>query len=122
MDSYSLKVIDCLSQWADKMKECKGEATCLEDCSKHLRDCLDSVFPSSTTLQLESDKVNYIFSTIFFLSNRLTKAITGLSEIDRSIELLVKEGQSSKTNTNNKNDFNYKVIEKKLDEILSKYF
>ena len=51
-------------------------------------------------MEFENDKINYILSSIFFLSNRLAKSVIGLSELDKQIDTLVKkrEKQISKYN------------------------
>ena len=122
MIEYSIKISKCLSNWAKNLQDCNGNTNCLEDCSKELRACLDNAFPSSTKLEFESDKINYMLSTIFFLSNRLTKAITGLSEIDKTINDLVKNEKQSLSGDSIENKRDYENMEKELDKILAKYF
>ena len=63
-----------------------------------------------------------MLSTIFFLSNRLTKAITGLSEIDKTINDLVKNEKQSLSGDSIENKRDYENMEKELDKILAKYF
>jgi hypothetical protein len=111
-----------LSSWIKTLQDCNGNTNCLEECGKELRACLDRAFPPSTKLEFESDKINYMLSTIFFLSNRLTKAITGLSEIDKAIGDIVKEENQSLDSSSEENKRNYEKVEKELNEILSKYF
>jgi hypothetical protein len=49
-----------------------------------LRKCLDSVFPYSKNIEFESDKVNYILSSVVFLASRLAKAsITKIEQIGK---------------------------------------
>jgi len=63
-----------------------------------------------------------MLSTVFFLSNRLTKAITGLSEIDKAIGDVVKEEKQSLDDSNVENKRNHEKMEKEINEILAKYF
>ncbi|MGZ5471279.1 MAG: hypothetical protein ACXWE0_06370 [Nitrososphaeraceae archaeon] len=53
-------------------------------------DSLDKIFPYSKDIEFEVDKVNYILSSMFFLSNRLAKATIGLAELDKLLENLNK--------------------------------
>lgn len=120
MTEYGIKVTECLLDWAQKLKECNGDTQCLEECSKDLRRNLDLIFPPSTKLEFEQDKINYVFSTIFFLSNRLTKTIIGLSEIDKAIDGMTREEkQNIKFATN---DESFDELEDKLNQILAKYY
>lgn len=120
MTNYSESILRCIANWAQKSQDCNGNASCIEENTKELRKCLDIAFPPSTKLEFENDKINYILSTTFFLSNRLAKSIIGLSEIDKEIESIkteekvnVADDLNKKTHTN---------LEKALDEILAKYF
>ena len=122
LTEYSSNISKCLYSWAKMLQDCNGNTNCLEECGKELRACLDIAFPPSTKLEFESDKINYMLSTVFFLSNRLTKAITGLSEIDKAIGDVVKEENQSLDDSNMKNKINYEKMEKELNEILAKYF
>ncbi len=122
MTEYSTNISKCLADWTKKLQDCNGNIGCLEQSSKELRGCLDTVFPPSTKLEFESDKINYMLSTIFFLSNRLTKAITGLSEMDKAIGDVVKKEKQNLDDGNDKNKGNYENMEKELNEILAKYF
>lgn len=80
MTTYAVDVVDCLEDWFRKVKNCDGDPECIKKSGNDLRERLDSIFPPSTKLEFDSDKINYIFSTIFFLSNRLGKALIGLAE------------------------------------------
>ncbi len=122
LTEYSSNISKCLYNWAKMLQDCNGNTNCLEECGKELRACLDIAFPPSTKLEFESDKINYMLSTIFFLSNRLTKAITGLSEIDKAIGDVAKEEKQNLDGSNVENKRNYKKMEKELNEILAKYF
>ena len=122
LTEYSPNVSKCLSIWAKMLQDCNGNTNCFEECGKELRACLDTAFPNSTKLEFESDKINYMFSTIFFLSNRLTKAITGLSEIDKAIGNIVKEEKQSLDGSSDENKRNYENMKKELNDILEKYF
>jgi hypothetical protein len=82
------------------------------------RRSLDNIFPSSKSIDLESDKVNYLLSSIFFLANRLVKGTIGISELDKAIGDPEKLGNVSfdmKTEAHNK-------FQERLDEILREYF
>ncbi len=122
LTEYSSNISKCLSSWAKMLQGCNGNTECLEECGKDLRACLEKAFPNSTKLEFESDKINYMLSTVFFLSNRLTKAITGLSEIDKAIGDTVKEEKQSLDGSSDGNKRNKDKIEKEINEILSKYF
>lgn len=122
LTEYSSNISKCLYSWAKMLQDCNGNTNCLEECGKELRACLDIAFPPSTKLEFESDKINYMLSTVFFLSNRLTKAITGLSEIDKAIGDVVKEEKQSLDDSNVENKRNYEKMEKEINEILAKYF
>ena len=122
LTEYSSNISKCLYSWAKVLQDCNGNTNCLEECGKELRACLDIAFPPSTKLEFESDKINYMLSTVFFLSNRLTKAITGLSEIDKAIGDVVKEEKQSLDDSKVENKRNYEKMEKEINEILAKYF
>jgi hypothetical protein len=82
---------------------------------------MDTVFPPSTRTEFESDKTNYMMSTVFFLSNRLAKALIGLSEYDKAMEEFENTGKNSSQDINEyKSIYENKKIE--LNEILTKYF
>ena len=66
--------------------DCKGDVQCLES-AQDLRVCLEAAFPDSRKVEFESDKVNYILSSIFFLTNRMSKATIGLAEVDKESKL-----------------------------------
>jgi hypothetical protein len=120
LSQYSSEISKCLANWGKKAEECKGDTHCLEDCSKDLRECLDIVFPPSTKTEFESDKINYMMSTIFFLSNRLAKATIGLSEFDKAMEEFERIGKQSQDSDEFKSVYENK--KKELNEILAKYF
>lgn len=120
MTNYSDSVLRCLANWAQKSQACNGNVSCIEENTKELRKCLDIAFPPSTKLEFENDKINYILSTIFFLSNRLAKSIVGLSEIDKEIESIKTEEKVNVADDINKET--HSNLEKTLDEILAKYF
>jgi hypothetical protein len=117
-------VLKCLTVWAEKSKGCNGDINCLEENTKELRKCLDIVFPPSTKMEFENDKINYILSSIFFLSNRLAKSIIGLSELDKQIDSFVKEEKNKLANTKDihKEKEGIGDFDKVLDEILARYF
>ena len=126
LTEYSSSVSTCLTNWAKRLQDCDDDANCFEEAGKELRGCLDAEFPPSTNLEFESDKINYMLSTIFFLSNRLTKAIAGLSEVDKAIDNFVKkesqslgEGGSGGGDTNKRSS---ETMGNDLNDILAKYF
>jgi hypothetical protein len=92
----------------------------LEECKKGLLENLNKIFPYSKDIELEVDKVNYILSSIFFLSNRLAKATIGLAELDKSLENLKQIGKVSFEKKENNENYNKFVHD--LNEILEKYF
>ena len=130
LTEYSSNVSKCLTNWTKKLQDCDGDANCFEEAGKELRGCLDAAFPPSTKLEFESDKINYMLSTIFFLSNRLTKAMTGLSEMDKVIDNFVKKesqslddsGSGGGDGSGKENKRSNETVENDLNDILSKYF
>ena len=120
MTNYYPEVIECMASWIQQLQNCKGDPQCIERCRNDLKTSLDSIFPPSTKLEFDNDKISYIFSTIFFLSNRLNNALIGLAETDRAINNLVKE---EKTTTNkNADSQNLNEFQSQLNKILSDYF
>ena len=126
LTEYSSNVSKCLTNWTKRLQDCDGDANCLEEAGKELRGCLDAAFPPSTKLEFESDKINYMLSTIFFLSNRLTKAITGLSEVDKVIDNFVKKERQSLDEGGSGDGGDENKISSEmgndLNDILAKYF
>ncbi|HXS61041.1 MAG TPA: hypothetical protein VN703_09565 [Candidatus Sulfopaludibacter sp.] len=121
MSQYSINISKCLANWGKKSQECNGDRHCLEEHAKELRECMDAVFPPSTRTEFESDKTNYMMSTVFFLSNRLAKALIGLSEYDEAMEEFENIGKDSSQDNDD-----YKIIyenkKSEIDKILAKYF
>ena len=121
MPLYSSNISKCLFDWAKKVQECNGDTNCLELATKELRESMDNILPPSKKIDFETDKTNYILSTIFFLSNRLGKAIIGLSEFDKMMKELEDAGKESQDCKEYENiQENIKI--EKLNEILAKYF
>jgi len=120
MTEFSMKMARCIADWSEKAVACNGNVECLDDSARDLRKCLDSVFPYSKNIEFESDKVNYILSSVFFLASRLAKASVGLAEFDTSITKIEQIGKVSLEEGENKKI--YQKFENELDEILSKYF
>jgi hypothetical protein len=110
MIQFSEEVPKCIEQWAQVAVNCKGDPKCIDLACKQLRECLDATFPPSGNIESESDKINYIFSSVFLLSNRLAKATVGLAELDTALTSNLKETEKKE---------NMKNI---IDEIISKYF
>ncbi|MGC2573926.1 MAG: hypothetical protein WA364_20610 [Candidatus Nitrosopolaris sp.] len=120
MTEFSIKMVKCIADWSKKAVDCNGNIECLDESAKELRICLDSIFPYSKSIEFESDKVNYILSSIFFLASRLSKATMGLAEFDASITKIEQIGKASLESYENKKL--YKKFEGELNELLSKYF
>ncbi|PWU82256.1 MAG: hypothetical protein DLM72_02830 [Candidatus Nitrosopolaris wilkensis] len=66
MTEFSINMATCIAEWSKKASACNGSVQCLDDCARELRKCLDAVFPYSKNIEFESDKVNYMLSTVFF--------------------------------------------------------
>ena len=120
MTNFSEAVLCCIADWGKRSIDCKGDMKCLERSARQLRECLDIAFPDSKKIELESDKVNYMLSSVFFLLNRLSKAIQGLAEFDRALESI--ENLSRASTDNKENQQIYTKFHTELDEILAKYF
>jgi hypothetical protein len=120
MTEFSVNIIRCLEDWSSAAAKCNGNSDCLEECTQHLRKCLDNVIPFSKSIELESDKVNYVLSSVFFLANRLAKCTIGLSELDKAIGNVEKVGKVSVDEKENTEL--YRKFHEQLDEILKKYF
>jgi hypothetical protein len=110
MIKFAEEVPKCLENWSKVAVNCKGDANCLELASKQLRECLDATFPPSNKVEIESDKINYILSSVFLLSNRLSKATVALGDLDNAIATNAHES-----------DRNEK-LKNSLNKIISDYF
>jgi hypothetical protein len=113
---FSGDVIECIAQWGKKCADCNGDIKCLEACSRELRLCLDAAFPDSRDIEFESDKINYIMSSVFFLANRLSKATVGMAEFDKIVNRTKETRQASVEKMKNTE------MKELLDEIIAKYF
>ena len=123
MTDFSKAVAACIADWGKKAAACNGDMECLERSARQLRECLDAAFPDSKKVEVESDKVNYMLSSVFFLANRLTKASQGLAEFDRAVGGIEKVGKVGKASLEGgENKQLYAKFQKDLDEILGKYF
>jgi hypothetical protein len=120
MTEFSKSVVSCITEWTNKSATCNGNTECLEQSARQLRECLDAAFPDSKKIELESDKVNYMLSSVFFLANRLSKATEGLAEFDRVMNSIEKVGKASLEEKENREL--HSKFQKELDEILAKYF
>jgi len=120
MTEFSKVVISCIAEWGKRSAACNGNTQCLEHSAKQLRECLDAAFPDSKKVELESDKVNYMLSSVFFLANRLSKATEGLAEFDRVMNSIEKVGKGSLEEKVNQEL--HTKFQKELDDILGKYF
>ena len=120
MTEFSEHVIKCIAEWGKKSSDCNGNIECLQTCSRDLRACLDAAFPDSRKIEFESDKINYILSSIFFLTNRIAKASIGLAELDKIANDIKDVSHMSLEKQQNKEG--YEKIKKYLDEIIAKYF
>jgi hypothetical protein len=120
MTEFSKAVVNCIAEWSKSSAACNGNTECLEQSARHLRECLNAAFPDSKKIELESDKVNYILSSVFFLANRLSKASQGLAEFDRLMNSIEKTGKVSLEQNGNREL--HSKFQKELDDILAKYF
>jgi hypothetical protein len=120
MTEFSKSVVNCIAEWGKRSAACNGNTGCLEQSAKQLRECLDAAFPDSKKVELESDKVNYVLSSVFFLANRLSKAVEGLAEFDRVTNSIEKVGNTSLEEKENREL--HTKFQKELDYILAKYF
>ena len=117
---FSQEVIKCIAQWGKRSADCKDDVQCLEASSRDLRVCLDAAFPDSRKIEFESDKVNYILSSIFFLANRMSRATIGLAELDKIVSETKETIEASiEKKQNTEDDAKMKEL---LDEIIAKYF
>jgi hypothetical protein len=110
MIKFSVEVPKCIEQWAQVVVNCKGDANCIDLAGKHLRECIDATFPPSENIESEKDKINYIFSSVFLLSNRLAKATIALAELDAAFTSNLQETEKKEN------------MKKIIDEIISNYF
>ena len=120
MTEFSKTVMSCIAEWGNKSAACNGNTECLEQSARQLRDCLAAAFPDSKKVVLESDKVNYMLSSVLFLANRLSKATEGLAEFDRVMSSVEKVGKSSLEEKENQEL--HTKFQQELDDILGKYF
>jgi hypothetical protein len=120
MTEFSKLVVNCIAEWGKRSAACNGNRECLEYSARQLRECLDAAFPDSKKVELESDKVNYMLSSVFFLANRLSKAAEGLAEFDRVTNSIEKIGKTSLDEKENQEL--HTKFQKELDDILGKYF
>lgn len=120
MTEFSKAVINCITEWSKRSAVCNGNMECVEQSARQLRECLDAAFPDSKKIELEADKVNYMLSSVFFLANRLSKAIEGLAEFDRVMNSTGRVGKVSIEEKENQ-EMHTKFV-KELDDILAKYF
>jgi hypothetical protein len=117
---FSQEVIKCIAQWGKRSADCKDDVQCLEASSRDLRVCLDAAFPDSRKIEFESDKINYILSSIFFLANRMSKATIGLAELDKIVSETKETIEASiEKKQNTEDDAKMKEL---LDKIIAKYF
>jgi hypothetical protein len=110
MIKFSVEVPKCIEQWAQVAANCKGDPKCIDFACKQLRECLDAIFPPSGNIESEKDKINYIFSSVFLLSNRLAKATIALAELDATFTSNLQESEKKEN------------MKKTIDEIISRYF
>jgi hypothetical protein len=120
MSEFSKAIVNCIAEWSRRSTACNGNTECLEQSARQLRKCLDAAFPDSKRIELESDKVNYMLSSVFFLASRLSKATEGLAEFDRVMNSIEKIGKASLEEKENQQL--HTKFRKDLDDILSKYF
>ncbi len=87
---------------------------------KRIKMYIDTIFPPSTRTEFESDKLNYMMSTIFFLLNRFAKSMMGFSEFEKPMEEFKRLGKESVDSDEYKSI--YENQKARLNEILAKYF
>jgi len=85
-------------------------------------NCVNALTPLFRTLRvkIESDKVNYMLSSVFFLANRLSKASLGLAEFDKAASRIEKASKERLAGT--KSAKINERFSKELDDILATYF
>jgi hypothetical protein len=88
-------VASCIADRGKRATASNAGEECLERCARHLRECIDAAFPDSKKIELEGDKVNYVHSSVVFLSNKLSKASQGLVEFDKVMGNIEKAGKAS---------------------------
>ncbi|HZD35288.1 MAG TPA: hypothetical protein VE130_08800 [Nitrososphaeraceae archaeon] len=120
MTEFSSDVLRCIEKWSAEACKCNNNTDCINERTQQLRVCLDRIFPPSKSIEFESDKVNYLLSSVFFLANRLAKCTIGLSELDRAIGNIEKIGKVSIEK--DENTELYDKFQQRLDEILKEYF
>ena len=113
-------MVKCIAEWGKKSGDCNGNIECLQACSRDLRACLDTAFPDSRKIEFESDKINYILSSVFFLTNRISKASIGLAQLDKMANDVKDISHMSLEKQQNKEG--YEKMKEHLDEIIAKYF
>jgi hypothetical protein len=119
---FSKLVVSCIAEWGKRAAACNGSTECLEQSARQLRRCLDAAFPESKKVEVESDKVNYMLSSVFFLANRLSKASQGLAEFDKVMSSIEKVDKVSLEEEKEENQELHTKFQKELDDILAKYF
>ena len=122
MTEFSKAVNSCIADWGKRSADCNGNIECLEQSARQLRECLDAAFPESKKVELESDKVNYMLSSVFYLANRISKASQGLAEFDRVMNSIEKVGKISPEEGKGENQELHAKFKEELDDILAKYF
>ena len=120
MTEFSNDMSRCLAEWGQKAVACNGNVECLDSCAKNLRKCLDIAFPYSKNIEYESDKINYMLSTVFFLASRLSKAAIGLAKFDNSFNNFREMSKNSLEANENKQP--NRKLRSQLEEIISEYF
>ena len=118
MTEFSNDMSRCIAEWGQKAVACNGSVECLDSCAKDLRKCLDIAFPYSKNIEYESDRINYMLSTVFFLASRLSKSAIGLAKFDNSINNI----QEDITQQHNENKEPNQKLRSESEEIISEYF
>jgi hypothetical protein len=80
---FSKAVASCIADWGKIAATCNGSAECLERSARQLRECLDTAFPDSKRVELESDKMNYMLSSVFFLATGCQRRAKGWQSLTR---------------------------------------
>lgn len=95
MTEYSRMVAGCIADRGKTATASNAREECLERCARHLWESIDAAFPESKKVELEGDKVNYVHSSVFFLSNKLSNASQGVVEFDKVMGNIEKAGKVS---------------------------
>lgn len=66
---FSKTIAKCITEWAKRSAACNGNIESMEQSATKLRKRLDAAFSDSNKVELESDNVNYMLSSVHSLLN-----------------------------------------------------